>query len=83
MLNKNTHKRVWWVIDQLAARRKISVSAMARMANLHPTAFNPGKRIAPNGKLRFPNLSSMLCVFICHDVTFEEWTKLWNQWGKK
>ena len=53
------HQDVWRAIDRLAAENGISASALARRAGLDPTSFNKSKRIARNGKPRWPTTESI------------------------
>ena len=39
-----SHRSVWDGIDALAGRHGLSVSALAKLAGLDPTAFNLSKR---------------------------------------
>ena len=48
------HQDVWGAIDRLAAENGLSASALARRAGLDPTSFNKSKRVARNGKPRWP-----------------------------
>jgi phage repressor protein C with HTH and peptisase S24 domain len=57
-----SHEGIWALIDTLAARRGLSVSALARQAGLDATAFNPSKRIGPDGRLRWPSTESLAKV---------------------
>ena len=54
-----THRTIWSAIDSLAQRRGLSVSGLARMAGLDPTAFNPSKRVSKDGRERWPSTESI------------------------
>ncbi len=54
-----THRAIWSAIDSLAQRRGLSVSGLARMAGLDPTAFNPSKRVSKDGRERWPSTESI------------------------
>jgi phage repressor protein C with HTH and peptisase S24 domain len=54
-----THAEIWRLVDRLAKRRHMSVSALADLADLDVTAFNKSKRTAPNGKPRWPSTHSL------------------------
>ncbi|MGQ0664438.1 MAG: S24 family peptidase [Pseudomonadota bacterium] len=53
------HSEVWQAIDRLAADRDLSPSALARRAGLDPTTFNKSKRIARDGRPRWPSTESL------------------------
>lgn len=54
-----SHHQIWTAIDALATRHDLSTSALARKAGLDPTTFNPSKRIAPDGRPRWPSTESI------------------------
>jgi len=54
-----SHRAIWDGIDALARRHGHSVSALARMAGLDPTAFNVSKRISKDGRERWPSTESI------------------------
>lgn len=56
------HQDVWRAIDRLATENGLSASALARRAGLDPTSFNKSKRIARNGKPRWPTTESIAKV---------------------
>ncbi|MEM6617190.1 MAG: helix-turn-helix transcriptional regulator [Pseudomonadota bacterium] len=56
MLN---HRRIWRAIDKLALRHGLSSSALAKQAGLDPTAFNKSKRMARDGRERWPSTESI------------------------
>lgn len=66
MLN---HGDVWGAIDQLAARNGLSASALARSAGLDPTTFNKSKRVAPDGRPRWPSTESIAKVLTATQST--------------
>ncbi len=53
------HEDVWRAIDALAAENGLSTSGLARLAGLDPTALNPSKRHAPDGRLRWPGTDTL------------------------
>ena len=60
-----THKQIWNAIDGLAERHDLSASGLAKISGLDPTTFNKSKRIAANGKERWPsteNVSKVLAA---------------------
>ncbi|NRG19635.1 helix-turn-helix transcriptional regulator [Rhizobiales bacterium] len=54
-----SHDRVWAAIDMLARRHGLSPSGLARRAGLDPTTFNPSKRVAGDGRPRWPSTESL------------------------
>ena len=53
------HTDIWRGIDRLAAHHGLSASGLARLAGLDPTAFNPSKRKAKDGRPRWPSTESV------------------------
>ncbi len=54
-----SHARIWSAIDRLAERKHLSASGLARLAGLDPTTFNKSKRIAGDGRPRWPSTESI------------------------
>ena len=54
-----SHARIWSAIDRLAARKRLSASGLARLAGLDPTTFNKSKRVAGDGRPRWPSTESI------------------------
>lgn len=54
-----SHRQIWSAIDALAERQKVSVSRLARDAGLDPTTFNKSKRVAADGRQRWPSTESL------------------------
>jgi phage repressor protein C with HTH and peptisase S24 domain len=57
-----THHDIWSAIDALAARYGMSASGLARKAGLDATTFNKSKRVATDGRQRWPNTESLAKV---------------------
>ena len=53
------HTDIWRGIDRLAAHHGYSTSALAKLAGLDATAFNPSKRTAKDGRPRWPSTESV------------------------
>lgn len=70
------HRDIWRAIDQLAAHHNLSPSGMARRAGLDPTAFNPSKRAAKDGRLRWPSTESLARVLDAVGTSFDEFATL-------
>ena len=56
------HRRVWRALDQIAADNGQSASALAKLAGLDPTSFNPSKRVTREGRLRWPSVETLAKV---------------------
>lgn len=54
-----SHDRIWQAIDRLAAENRLSASGLARKAGLDPTTFNRSKRVAADGRPRWPSTESI------------------------
>ncbi len=54
-----SHARIWSAIDRLAGRKRLSASGLARLAGLDPTTFNKSKRVAADGRPRWPSTESI------------------------
>lgn len=54
-----SHARIWAAIDRLAANHGLTASALARRAGLDPTTFNRSKRVANDGRPRWPSTESI------------------------
>ena len=48
-----SHRAIWDGVDALARRHGHSVSALAKLAGLDPTAFNVSKRVSKDGRERW------------------------------
>lgn len=53
------HGQIWAAIDALAAKNGLSASGLARKSGLDPTTFNRSKRIAADGRPRWPSTESI------------------------
>ncbi len=71
-----THEWIWNAIDALARHRELSTSALARLAGLDPTAFNPSKRFTPEGRPRWPSTESISKILTATGFTLDEFTAL-------
>ncbi len=72
-----THSQIWRGIDRLAHRAGLSPSALARLAGLDPTTFNPSKRMSVDGtKPRWPSTESLAKALSAVGVKFEEFAAL-------
>lgn len=67
-----THREIWQAIDTLATRSGMSASGLARAAGLDPTTFNRSKRMAANGKQRWPSTESLSKALEAAGTSMEE-----------
>ena len=70
------HDDVWRALDTLAAESGLSASGLARRAGLDPTAFNPSKRRAADGRARWPSTESLAKVLMATGASLEAFTAL-------
>ncbi|GAA0777909.1 helix-turn-helix transcriptional regulator [Roseibium denhamense] len=54
-----SHEKVWAAIDALASQNGLTPSGLARRAGLDPTTFNRSKRVAADGRPRWPSTESL------------------------
>jgi phage repressor protein C with HTH and peptisase S24 domain len=54
-----SHARIWSAIDRLADRKQMTASGLARLAGLDATTFNKSKRMAVDGRPRWPSTESI------------------------
>jgi phage repressor protein C with HTH and peptisase S24 domain len=66
-----THTRIWNAIDQLAEAHGMSASGLAKKAGLDPTTFNRSKRIAADGRPRWPSTESVAKILHATGSTLE------------
>lgn len=70
------HAEIWRAIDALAARHGLTASGLARSAGLDPTTFNKSKRVALDGKLRWPSTESLARALASVGASFDEFAAL-------
>jgi phage repressor protein C with HTH and peptisase S24 domain len=70
------HDDVWRAIDAIAAENGLSPSGLARRAGLDPTAFNPSKRVGPDGRARWPSTESVSKVLAATGTAVENFASL-------
>jgi len=71
-----THEDLWKAIDALAARHRLSPSALARRAGLDPTTFNKSKRSLGTGRARWPSTESLAKVLEATGATLSDFVTL-------
>ncbi len=70
------HMDIWTAIDRLATAHGLSASGLAKRAGLDPTSFNPSKRTAPGGKLRWPTTESISKILAATNTGFSNFVAL-------
>jgi phage repressor protein C with HTH and peptisase S24 domain len=70
------HSDIWRALDALAAENGLSASGLARKAGLDATAFNPSKRIGPDGRARWPSTESVAKVLAATGAGMDEFASL-------
>ncbi|HEX3808296.1 MAG TPA: helix-turn-helix transcriptional regulator [Rhizomicrobium sp.] len=83
MSSKLTHKQIWDALDALAARHDLSASGLAKASGLDPTTFNKSKRIAENGKERWPSTESLSKVLTATSESIDEFVTLIGPKGRR
>lgn len=71
-----SHARIWAAIDELASRHDLSPSGLARRAGLDPTTFNRSKRVAADGRPRWPSTESIAKILQATGERLEEFLDL-------
>ena len=75
-MTKLSHTSVWAAIDQLAERYDLTPSVLARRAGLDTTIFNKSKRMASNGRERWPSTESLAKIIEATGSTVDEFMSL-------
>src|SRR4051812_41741124 len=68
-----SHRAIWEGIDAIAKRHGLSASALAKLAGLDSTAFNPSKRISKDGRERWPSTESIAKILEATGESLENW----------
>ncbi|QNT79112.1 helix-turn-helix transcriptional regulator [Entomobacter blattae] len=71
-----THTNIWKAIDLLAAEKGLSPSALAKMAGLNVTTFNPSKRVSADGRKRWPSTESLALILHATNTTLSNFSDL-------
>lgn len=77
-----SHDQIWSALDAFAAQRGLSPSGLARKAGLDPTAFNPSKRKAADGRPRWPSTESIAKVLDATGASLDEFMALVSRHGR-
>lgn len=70
------HGDIWRGIDALAAQNGLSTSGLAKLAGLDATAFNKSKRLAKDGRPRWPTTESVARIIDAVNSDFTEFAAL-------
>ncbi|ACL59405.1 S24 family peptidase [Methylobacterium nodulans] len=71
-----SHERIWLAIDHLAQRHGLTPSGLARRAGLDATSFNRSKRIAPDGRKRWPSTESLAKILTATGASLDDFLQL-------
>ncbi|MCP4380613.1 MAG: helix-turn-helix transcriptional regulator [Hyphomicrobiales bacterium] len=71
-----SHRQIWAAIDRLAENSDLSTSGLARRAGLDPTTFNRSKRIAADGRQRWPSTESVAKILEATGTTLHDFIDL-------
>ncbi len=71
-----SHFELWSAIDALAQRYDLSTSGLAKKAGLDATSFNKSKRIAPDGKPRWPSTESIAKILDATGASLDEFISM-------
>ncbi|MEO8883149.1 MAG: helix-turn-helix transcriptional regulator [Devosia sp.] len=66
-----SHRAIWEGVDSIARRHGLSASALAKLAGLDPTAFNPSKRVSRDGRERWPSTESIAKILEATGENFD------------
>ncbi|MEH2530036.1 phage repressor protein C with HTH and peptisase S24 domain [Bradyrhizobium sp. AZCC 1588] len=71
-----THSQIWTALDRLAERAGMSPSGLAKRAGLDPTTFNKSKRLAADGRERWPSTESVSKALAATNSSIETFVQL-------
>src|ERR1700722_2653477 len=71
-----THAQIWTALDRLAERAGLSASGLAKRAGLDPTTFNKSKRIAPDGRERWPSTESVAKALAARNISIDSFVHM-------
>ncbi len=77
-----SHARIWEAIDRLAADHDLSASGLARRAGLDPTTFNRSKRVAADGRPRWPSTESIAKILEATGARLDDFLGLLGEGGR-
>src|SRR6266851_508282 len=71
-----THGQIWTALDRLAERAGLSTSGLAKRSGLDPTTFNKSKRIAADGRERWPSTESVAKALAATNSSIDTFVQL-------
>src|SRR6266849_6325373 len=71
-----THGQIWTALDRLADRAGMSPSGLAKRSGLDPTTFNKSKRIAADGRERWPSTESVAKALAATNSSIDTFVQL-------
>src|SRR6266404_7181246 len=71
-----THGQIWTALDQLAERAGLSPSGLAKRSGLDPTTFNKSRRIAADGRERWPSTESVAKALAATNSSIDTFVQL-------
>src|SRR6266851_380223 len=71
-----THGQIWTALDRLAERAGLSTSGLAKRSGLDPTTFNKSKRIAADGRERWPSTESVAKALAATNSSIDSFVQL-------
>jgi len=74
-----SYQELWEGIENLAAAKGLSLSALAQKAGLDPTSFNKSKRIGADGRKHWPSTETMNKVLKVTNTTVFEFMEYAGQ----
>jgi transposase-like protein len=73
-----SHEAVWQTIDLLALQNGLSPSGLARKAGMDATSLNKSKRVAPDGRERWPSTETLSKLLACVEMDLLAFAQLMN-----
>ena len=70
------HGDVWRALDEIATRKGLTPSGLAKLAGLDATDFNKSKRISKGGRPRWPSTESIARALEAANVGYTEFASL-------
>ena len=71
-----SHQALWEGVERIAARRGWTLSRLATIAGLDPTALNRSKRFGNDGKPRWPSMATVAKLLAATNITLTEFCRM-------
>lgn len=71
-----SHERIWAGIDMLARAHDLTPSGLAKRAGLDSTTFNKSKRVAADGRARWPSTESLSKILAATGVPLHDFMEM-------